>query len=103
VSADDLLRAYVAAALGDGEDQARVAEELDRVQHGVAADAVLLLQGLDRGQRAGTPLPGGNPPGENARELAIRRLGQIGINYVKFGHWDTIADQNRPRRISGLI
>src|SRR5580692_779661 len=103
MSAGGLLRAYVAAALGDGEDQTGVAEELDRVQHAVPADAILRLQGLDRGQRAGTPLPGRNPLGENTRELAVRRLGQIRINHVKFGQWDTIADQIRPRRISGLV
>jgi len=95
-------RAYVAAALGDGEDQAVVAEELDGVQHGVPANAVFVLQGFDRGQRAGAPLTGRDPLGEDARELAICGYGQIGINRVKFGHRNTIADQIRLRRTSGL-
>jgi hypothetical protein len=36
--------ADVGAAAGDGEDQALIAEDLDRPQYGVAADTMLLLE-----------------------------------------------------------
>ena len=79
----------VAAALGHGEDQAALAELSQRVQHGVPAHAVVLLQGLDGGQRPPAPFPGPDPLGEDGCELLICRFGQIGINRTKLlGHGD---------------
>ena len=95
--------ANVAAARGDGEDQAGVAEQLQGVQHRVPAHAVLLLEGLDRRKRARTPLPGLDQAGQDARELLVRRLGQIVSNQLKCGHEANLADLNRPERISGLV
>src|SRR5215510_12862493 len=48
--------ADVGAAAGDGEDQALIAEDLDRPHYGVAANVVLLLELLDRRQRTVAPL-----------------------------------------------
>ena len=95
--------ADVAAALGDGEDQAGVAEQLQGVQHGIPAHAVLLLEGLDRRQRARAPLPGLDQAGQDARKLLVCRLGQIVSNYLKRGHQANLADLNRLGHISGLV
>jgi hypothetical protein len=55
--------ADVGAAAGDGEDQALIAEDLDRPQYGVAANIVLLLELSYRRQRAVAPLtPGDSGP-----------------------------------------
>jgi hypothetical protein len=48
--------ADVGAAAGDGEDQALIAEDLDRPQYGVAANVMLLLELFHRRQRAVAPL-----------------------------------------------
>ena len=92
----------VAAAFGHGEDQAVLAELSQRVQHGVPAHAVVLLQGLDRGQRSAAPFPGPDPPGEDGCELLICRFGQIGINRIKLGHGINLADQTAPEHVSAL-
>src|SRR5215831_19501859 len=48
--------ADVGAAAGDGEDQALIAEDLDRPQYGVAANVMLLLELFHRRQRTVAPL-----------------------------------------------
>ena len=54
--------ADVGAAAGDGEDQALVAEDPDRAQYGIPANAMLLLELLNRRQRAVPPLALGDRP-----------------------------------------
>ena len=48
--------ADVGAAARDGEDQALIAENLDRPQYGVTANVMLLLELFHRRQRAFAPL-----------------------------------------------
>lgn len=50
-----------------GEDDALGAEDFNRVEHGVAADGVFLLELLHRWQRAGPPLALGDPRPEDGR------------------------------------
>jgi hypothetical protein len=47
--------AHVAAAPGDGEDEALGPQDVDGTQHGIPADAVLLLELLDGRQRTCAP------------------------------------------------
>jgi hypothetical protein len=56
--------ADIGAAAGDSEDEALIAQDLDRAQYGVAADVVLLLKLLHRRQWAVAPLALGNPGSE---------------------------------------
>ena len=52
--------ADVGAAAGDGEDQALIAENLDRPQYGVAANVMLLLELFHRRQGTVAPLTFGD-------------------------------------------
>src|SRR5215510_5907400 len=53
--------ADVGATAGNGDDQALIAEDLDRPQYGVAANVMLLLELLHRRQRAVAPLTLSDP------------------------------------------
>jgi hypothetical protein len=91
-----LLRADVGAPARDGEYQALVAQQVDGAQDSVAADVVFLLQLLDRGQRAGTPLAFGDLGAQDRGELPVGRLGQSMIHAHKIN-----VGQYRPGPIRG--
>jgi hypothetical protein len=57
--------ADVGTTAGDGEDQALIAEDLDRPQYGVAANIMLLLELFHRWQRAVAPRTLGDPGPED--------------------------------------
>ena len=63
--------AHVGAAAGDGEDDALLAENINGAEHGVAADAVLLLQMLYGWQGTAVPLALGDPGSEDGGELLV--------------------------------
>ena len=56
--------ADIGAPAGDSEDEALIAQNLDRAQYSVAADVVLLLKLLHRRQWAVAPLALGDPGSE---------------------------------------
>ena len=58
-------RADIGSAAGNGEDQALIAEDLDRAKDGVTADVVLLLKLFHGRQRPVPPLPLGDPGPED--------------------------------------
>ena len=64
----------VGASAGHGEDDAFLSEDVDRSEHGVAANAVLLLQMLHRREGTASPLALGNPGSEDGGELLVGRL-----------------------------
>jgi len=61
----------VGAAAGHREDQTFGAQDLHGPQYGVAADTVLLLELLDRGQGTAAPLALGDPGPEHVGELLV--------------------------------
>jgi hypothetical protein len=56
--------ADIGASAGDSEDEALIAQDLDRAQYSVAADVVLLLKLLHRRQWAVAPLALDDPGSE---------------------------------------
>ena len=68
--------------------QAFAAEDIDRPEHGVAADVVLLLKLLHRRQGTVAPLALGDPRPEDGGQLLVGRLGRPVINghMIKLDH-----------------
>ena len=70
--------ADVGAAAGDGEDQALIAEGLDRPQYGVAADVMLLLELGNTVKPTGSLISGGACPAARVSDTHAWTLGVWG-------------------------
>jgi hypothetical protein len=85
-----LLRAWaeVGAPSWHGEDQALAAEDVDGPKHGIAADAVLLLELLHGRQWTVAPLAVSDPCPEDGGQLLIGRFRCPVINghMIKLDH-----------------
>jgi hypothetical protein len=97
IEAESLPRVWadVGAAAGDGEDQALIAEDLDRAQNGVATDVMLLLELLHGRQGTIAPLTLSDPGPEDGGELLVGRFRRAMIN----GHMIKL-DHQRPELIT---
>ena len=97
-----LARRGVASPLRDSEDQSGFSEQSQRVQHGIPAHAVLLLQVRHGRQRSRAPLARLDAPAQDRLKLTVRRNGQTGINYGISAHKINL-DHARPVLISTYI
>jgi hypothetical protein len=94
-----LRRRGVASPLRDCEDQSGFSEEPERVQHGIPAHSVLMLQVCHRRQRSRAPLARLDAPAQDRLKLTVRRNGQTGINCTVSAHKINL-DHARPALIS---
>ena len=79
-------RRGVASPLRDSEDQSGFPEQSQRVQHGIPAHSVLMLQVRHRRQRSRAPLARLDASAQDRLKLTVRRNGQTGINCVISAH-----------------
>ncbi len=80
------MRRDVTPPLRDSEDQPGLPEQSQRVQHGVPADPVLMLEVRHRRQWPRAPLVRLDAPAQDRLKLAVRRNRRTGINYVISAH-----------------